>query len=313
MSDGPVPGAAATPTAGPPSPDAGTSEALTPARRRRLPWPATLRRPMAWVGAAIIAAWVLIALLAPLVVADPLAQDAARLQPPGPGHPFGTDQLGRDVLARTLMAARTSLPLAVLLVLAAMIIGGTLGAVAGYLGSVVDEVIMRLADIVFAFPTVILAMVVAAALGPSLQHAVIAMLVVTWPSYARVMRSLLLGQRSREYVVVGRLLGVSPWRSLLRDVLPNVIAPLIVLAALDVGTAILLLSGLGFLGLGALPPAPDWGLMISDGVQNLSAWWMSVFPGLAILTIVLAFNFLGDALRDALDPRTAENLQERAL
>ncbi len=139
------------------------------------------------------------------------------------------------------------------------------------------------------------------------------MLVVTWPSYARVMRSLVLGQRSREYVVVGRLLGVSPWRPLVRDVLPNVIAPLIVLAALDVGTAILMLSGLGSLGLGALPPAPDWGLMISDGVLNLSAWWMSVFPGLAILTIVLAFNFLGDALRDALDPRTAENLQERAL
>ena len=296
-----------------PAKTATEADVLATAARRRLRAPAVLRRPMAAAGVAIILIWAVIALVVVPFLPDPLAQDAPRFLAPGGGHPFGTDHLGRDVFARTLAASRTSLPLSVLLVLAAMTIGGTLGAIAGYFGRVADEVIMRLADIVFAFPTVILAMVVAAALGPSLEHAVVAMLVVTWPSYARVMRSLVLGQRNREYVVVGRLLGVSPWRSLLRDVLPNVIAPLVVLAALEVGTAILLLSGLGFLGLGALPPAPDWGLMISDGVANLEAWWMSVFPGMAILTTVLAFNFLGDALRDGLDPRTAENLQDRAL
>lgn len=281
---------------------------------RRVRIPRSMRRPLAAVGAAIVTIWVLIAVVvSPLWPLDPLAQDAARLQPPSAQHWFGTDHLGRDVLARTMAAAQTSLPLALLLVVCALIVGGLLGAIAGYFGGVLGEVIMRLADVVFAFPTVILAMVVAAVLGPSLTHAVIAMLVVTWPAYARVMRSLVLGIREREYVLVGRLLGASPWRSLVRDVLPNVLAPLVVLATLDVGTAILLLSGLGFLGLGALPPTPDWGLMVSDGVQNFSAWWMAVFPGLAIFTVVLAFNFLGDALRDGLDPRTAEAVQERAL
>lgn len=299
------------PEPGPPaSPDAGDVIARRHRRRR----PAALRRPLAATGLVIIAAWVLVALVvSPLWPVDPLAQDFARLAPPGPGHPFGTDHLGRDVLARTLAAAQTSLPLAVALVCCALLVGGVLGGIAGYLGGVVDEVVMRLADVVFAFPIVILAMVVAAVLGPSLTHAVIAMLVVTWPAYARVMRSLVIGQARREYVVVGRLLGAGPGRSMVRDVLPNVVAPLVVLATLDVGTAIMLLSGLGFLGLGALPPAPDWGLMISDGVLNLSAWWMSVFPGLAIFTVVLAFNFLGDALRDSLDPRTAETVQDRPL
>ncbi len=297
------------PTGGPPD-----AVAATLRRRHRLRMPATLRRPLAVTGLVIIAAWVVIALVVvPLWPVDPLAQDGPRLSPPSAAHLFGTDHLGRDVLARTMAAARTSLPLAVALVCCALVVGGLLGGIAGYFGRVVDEIIMRITDVVFAFPIVILAMVVAAVLGPSLTHAVIAMLVVTWPSYARVMRSLVIGQRQWEYVVVGRLLGAGPWRSMVRDVLPNVVAPLVVLATLDVGTAILLLSGLGFLGLGALPPAPDWGLMVSDGVQNFSAWWMSVFPGLAIFTVVLAFNFLGDALRDSLDPRTADSVSERAL
>jgi peptide/nickel transport system permease protein len=167
---------------------------------------------------------------------------------------------------------------------------------------------MRIADLVFAFPTVILAMVVAAALGASLQNAVLAVLVVSWPSYARVTRGLVMGLRNREFVLSGRLLGFSAWRSLRVDILPNVLGPLLVLATLDIGTATLLLSGLSFLGLGAKPPTAEWGAMVADGTQQFDKWWIGVFPGLAILTVVLAFNFLGDTLRDALDPGTARTI-----
>ncbi|NEN07389.1 ABC transporter permease [Diaminobutyricibacter tongyongensis] len=265
---------------------------------------------MAVIGVAVIAIWLFIAIFAPLIAPyDPLAQSFTRLSPPSSAHWFGTDAVGRDVLSRTLYGARVSLPLALILVVSSMIIGSILGAVAGYFGRGVDEVIMRISDLVFAFPTIILAMIVAASLGPSLTNAVIALLVVSWPSYARVMRSMVLGERAREYVIAGRLLGASAYRSLGRDVLPNVAAPVLVLATLDFGNAILLLSGLSFLGLGATPPTPEWGSMVADGVQNFSAWWLSAFPGLAIFTVVMAFNFLGDAMRDALDPRTAGKVQ----
>src|SRR3546814_10081925 len=164
---------------------------------------------------------------------------------------------------------------------------------------------MRIADMVMAFPTVLLAMVIAAALGPSILNAVIAGIIVAWPQYARITRSLVLSLRSQNYVVAGRLLGYSPFRSLRVDILPNVGGPVLVLAALDIGTAILLLSGLSFLGLGAQPPTPEWGAMISAAMQHIDAWWLGVFPGLAILTVVMAFNFIGDSLRDALDPLSA--------
>ncbi len=280
-------------------------------RRRRPLLPQQWRRPMAIVGIVVIVFWLVIAVLAPLVAPyDPLAQEFARLAPPSAAHWFGTDVLGRDVLSRTLYGSRISLPLSLILVLASMVIGSVVGAIAGYFGRVVDEVIMRIADLVFAFPTIILAMIVAASLGPSLLNAVIALLVVSWPSYARVMRSLVLSARGQEYVVAGRLLGAGTVRSLGRDILPNVAAPVLVLATLDFGNAILLLSGLSFLGLGAVPPTPEWGAMVSDGVQQFSSWWLAAFPGLAIFTVVVAFNFVGDALRDALDPRTAEAVSE---
>ena len=204
-----------------------------------------------------------------------------------------------------MFGAQTSIPLSLLLVLLSMTLGGLLGAIAGYFGRVVDEVIMRITDLVFTFPTIILAMVIAAVLGPSLQNAVIAMLIVSWPSYARVMRSLVISLRTREFVLADRLLGASPWRVLGKDILPNVAGSILVLATLDVGTAILLLSGLSYLGLGAIPPTAEWGSMIAVGTQNMDEWWIAVFPGLAILTVVLAVNFIGDALRDALDPYTA--------
>ncbi len=281
-------------------------------RRRRLP--AAWRRPLAIVGSAILLFWILaIAFVGVLPLPDPLHQTSAALQAPSAAHLFGTDVLGRDVLSRTLWAAQVSLPLAVVLVAGSLVVGSLLGAIAGYVGGVVDEVIMRVADLVFAFPTIILAMVVAAALGPSLTNAVVALLFVNWPNYARVMRSLVLGARGQEYVIAGRLLGNGPFTSLGKDVLPNVSAPMLVLATLDFGNQILLLSGLSFLGLGATPPQAEWGLMVSDGVQNFSDWWLATFPGLAIFSVVVAFNFIGDTLRDALDPRTAGEVQGTSL
>ncbi|WP_295695875.1 ABC transporter permease [Lapillicoccus sp.] len=277
-------------------------------RRPRLP--AVWRRPLTVTGLVFVLFWVVVALVVPILpLPDPLAQTSATLVAPGSGHLFGTDILGRDLFSRTLWGSRVSLPLAVILVAASLVIGSVLGAVAGYLGGVVDEVIMRFADLVFAFPTIILAMVVAAALGPSLTNAVIALAFITWPNYARVMRALVVGARGQEYVVAGRLLGSGPFTSLRRDVLPNVAAPMLVLAMLDFGSQILLLSGLSFLGLGAVPPAAEWGSMVGDGVQQFSSWWLATFPGLAILTVVMGFNFIGDALRDVLDPRTANAVQ----
>jgi ABC-type dipeptide/oligopeptide/nickel transport system permease subunit len=280
-------------------------------RRRSLRVPVAWRRPAAIGGAILLLLWVLIALLDPLLgLQDPLRQDVAvAFRAPSGAHPFGTDALGRDVLSRTLWGVRASLPLAVALVAGSLVVGSVLGAVAGYLSGVVDEVIMRIADLVFAFPTIILAMVVAAALGPSLTNAVLALLIVSWPNYARVMRALVLGARGQEYVVAGRLLGAGPFTSLRRDVLPNVSAPMLVLAMLDFGNQILLLAGLSFLGLGAVPPTPEWGSMVADGVTQFSSWWLATFPGLAIFSVVVAFNLIGDSLRDALDPRTAGAVQ----
>ena len=282
-----------------------------PLPRRRVALPLAWRRPAAIGGTVLLAGWLVVALIDPLLgLADPLQrQIASALQAPSGAHAFGTDELGRDVLSRTLWGVRSSLPLAVALVAGSLSVGSVLGAVAGYLGGAVDEVIMRIADLVFAFPTIILAMVVAAALGPSLTNAVLALLVVSWPNYARVMRALVLGARGQEYVVAGRLLGAGPFTSLRRDVLPNVSAPMLVLAMLDFGNQILLLAGLSFLGLGAVPPTPEWGSMVADGVEQFSSWWLAAFPGLAIFSVVVAFNLIGDTLRDALDPRTAGAVQ----
>ncbi|GAA4430465.1 hypothetical protein GCM10023169_33920 [Georgenia halophila] len=272
-------------------------------RRRRRRLPAAWRTPLAVVGAVVAVCWVIVAVVAPWVVPhDPLAQELPRLQAPGEATVLGTDVVGRDVFSRLLSGARVTLPLAGMLVACAAVLGTTIGAVAGYVGGWVDEVLMRLTDLFMAFPTVILAMVIAASLGPSLFNAVLAGIVVAWPMYARVTRSLVLSLRTQNYVVAGRLLGYSPWRTLGTDILPNIAGSVLVLASLDVGTAILLLTGLSFLGLGAQPPTPEWGSMISGAMQNIDAWWLGVFPGIAILTVVMAFNFIGDSLRDALDP-----------
>lgn len=284
------------------------------AKRRLIRWPVAWRQPLTVIGLVIVAIWLVVAIFGALLEPqDPLAQTAPRLEAPSGAHLFGTDSLGRDVLSRVIAGARVTLPLSILLVVLSMLIGTVLGALAGYFGKAVDEIIMRIADLVFAFPTIILAMVVTAALGPGLENAVLAILLVSWPQYARVTRSLVLGARHSEYVIANRLLGVGVIRSLTRDILPNIAAPILVLATLDFGNAVLLLSGLSFLGLGSVPPTPEWGAMVSDGVDNFSSWWIATFPGLAILTIVMAFNFLGDSLRDALDPRSRRATTGRAI
>lgn len=280
------------------------------ARRSRRRLPAAWRSPLAVIGLTIAAAWFLAAILAPWIAPhDPLAQDLPRLTPPGEVAVLGTDALGRDVLSRLLHGAGVTIPLAGMLVLCAMVLGTLIGAVGGYVGGWVDEILGRLTDLFMAFPTVILAMVIAASLGPSLFNAVLAGIIVTWPIYARVTRSLVLSLRSQNYVIASRMLGYSSWRSLGTDILPNVMGPVLVLASLEIGTAILLLTGLSFLGLGAQPPTPEWGSMISGAMQNIDAWWLGVFPGLAILTIVMAFNFVGDSLRDVLDPLSSAERQ----
>jgi peptide/nickel transport system permease protein len=270
------------------------------------------RQPLAIAGGAIAVAWFVVAAFAPLLAPhDPLEQSFVPFAPPSADHPFGTDELGRDVLSRVIYGARISLPLGLLLVVLASSIGGLLGALAGYFRRWVDGVVMRTADLVFAFPAIILAMVVTAALGRGLTNAVLALVIVAWPSYARVVRSLVLSVGDSEYVWASRLLGTSARRALVRDVLPNVVGPVLVLATLDVGNAILLLSGLSFLGLGAQPPSAEWGSMVATGTQYFQSWWMGTFPGLAIFTAVLAFNFVGDSLRDVFDPRTARESRER--
>ena len=276
------------------------------ARRRRTWIAAGWRQPLAIVGAAIAVVWIVIAIFAPLIAPDdPLAQTFPMSQGPSLHHLFGTDELGRDVLSRVLYGSRVSIPIALILVALAATIGSVVGAVAGYFRGIADGVLMRGADLVFAFPPIILAMVVAAVLGRGLQNAALAIVVVAWPSYARVVRGLVLSVGDSEYVQSARLLGASSRRALVRDILPNVAGPVFVLATLDLANAILLLSGLSFLGLGAQPPKAEWGSMVADGTQYFQWWWIGTFPGLAIFTVVLAFNFLGDSLRDVFDPRTA--------
>jgi peptide/nickel transport system permease protein len=269
------------------------------------------RQPLALAGAVIALAWLVVAVFAPWIAPhDPLAQTFPPSQSPSSAYPFGTDELGRDVLSRVIHGARVSVPIALLLVGLAATIGGLVGALAGYFRGVVDGLFMRTADLVFAFPPIILAMVVAAVLGRGLRNAALAIVVVAWPSYARVVRGLVLSVGDTEYVQSARLLGSSARRALFRDVLPNVAGPVLVLATLDLANAILLLSGLSFLGLGAQPPHAEWGSMVADGAQYFQWWWMGTFPGLAIFTAVLAFNFLGDSLRDVFDPQTAWRSEE---
>ena len=268
-------------------------------------WPTLKSRsPLGLIALGVTIGWALIAVLGPLLApADPLAQSSAMLAGPSLHHLFGSDELGRDVLSRIIWGARVSIPYSVLMVALSVAIGAVFGGVAGYFGGWVDEVIMRVADFVFAFPTIILAMAISAALGPSLRNAVLAIVLVTWPIYARVVRSLVLSAMHSDYVLAARLLGPSSVRAMVVDVLPNIGGPMVVFATLGLGNAMLFLAGLSFLGLGSQPPTAEWGSMISDAAQYYDKWWLALFPGLAIVSVVLSLNILGDSLRDFLDPR----------
>jgi peptide/nickel transport system permease protein len=268
--------------------------------------PAILRSPLATAGLVLIIIFAASALLASVIAPyDPLDQILiTRLKPPSPAHLLGTDQLGRDIFSRMLFGARISLTIGLVVVGSAGVFGTLLGLIAGYAGALVDEALMRFTDVFFAFPPLILAMAIAGALGPSLNNAMIAIAMVTWPIYARLARGQVLSLREREFVVAARSIGVPTPRILWRHLLPNTLAPILVQASFDMGGAILSAAGLSFIGFGAQPPTPEWGVMISEGRKFISTQpWLSLFPGLAILLAVAAFNLIGDGVRDIFDPR----------
>jgi peptide/nickel transport system permease protein len=274
-----------------------------PSRMRVWQRPAWLKLPVL-VGIAIIAFWIVTCLTIDLwPTYDPI-ELGRRLQPPGLDHWFGTDALGRDVLSRTLHGARLSLAMCVGVIFVAVLVGSTIGAIAGYVGGMVDGFLMRLVDITLSFPPILLAMAVTAALGTGLENAAIAMAIVWWPVYARLMRGQVLSVKSREHVEAATAAGASHNRTLLKHILPLTWSPILINATMDFGQVVLLIASLSFIGLGASPPAPEWGSMIFEGKRNFYQWWICSGPGIAILSVVLAFNFLGDGLRDLLDPRS---------
>lgn len=266
------------------------------------------------VGLSIVLLIVLGAIFAPVLTPyDPTGQHLEnRLESPSLEHPLGTDQLGRDVLTRLLYGARISLRIGVAVVGISLAIGTAVGVTAGYAGGYVDEALMRIVDVLLAFPGLLLALVIAGILGPSLTNIMIALAAVGWTRYARVVRGSTLSVTQREFVKASQLMGVSRLRIVGRHVLPNVIGPVVVLATIDMAGVILGTAGLSFLGLGAQPPTPEWGTMIAEGRNYLrDAWWVVNVPGLAIMLAVLGFNLLGDGLRDVLDPRDADAVRNR--
>lgn len=249
------------------------------------------------IGMAILAPWI--------SPQSPFAQDlAGRLQPPSSEHWLGTDHLGRDILSRLIFGSRITLFIVGTVALIAPVIGLFIGTVAGFTGGWVDQVLMRITDIFLAFPKLILALAFVAALGASIGNAVLALALTAWPPYARLARAETLTIRNADYIAAARLQGAGPMRLLARHIWPLCVSSLIVRVALDMAGIILSAAGLGFLGLGAQPPMPEWGAMISDGrTYILDFWWVAAMPGLAIFTVSMAFNLLGDGLRDVLDPK----------
>jgi peptide/nickel transport system permease protein len=295
----------------PATPDAAPDAAAGPRTTRRFTL-GKYRSTGLLIGVGALAVWAVAILLAPYIAPfDPLAQTFDPLTGPSAQNWFGTDELGRDVFSRVLYGSRISVVYGIILVACSAAIGTVVGLAAGFFGGWVDEVLMRLVDLVFAFPVIILAMAIAASLGANLRNSVIAGVIVSWPIYARTVRGLVVGLRESDFVLASRLSGTSSLRSIRIDVMPSVAGPVLVLATQEVGGAILLLAGLSFLGLGAQPPLAEWGSMIAAGANHLSSWWIAVFPGLAILTVALAFNLIGDSLRDILDPRTKRLAEAR--
>jgi len=224
--------------------------------------------------------------------------------PPSVQHPFGTDEVGRDLFSRVIYGTRISLQIGTIVIGIGAGIGVPLGLIAGFFGGWIEQVIMRVTDIFLAVPGILLAIAIVSVLGPGITNAMIALSLVWWQGYVRLVYGKVKAIREESYVEAGRAIGLSPWRIMFRHILPNCLSPLLVKASMDMGMAILHAAGLGFIGIGAQPPLPEWGAIISEGRRYLSvAWWHATFPGLAIWLTVLGFNFLGDALRDALDPK----------
>ena len=264
------------------------------------------RNALAKTGLVVIAIYLIVAFLGPFFVPfDPLEPDLPNtLKAPSFEHFFGTDEFGRDIFSRIIMGARISLFVGVATVVISFVLGTLLGATAGYCGGKTDSIIMRIMDIKLSFPDILLAIVVVTILGPGLQNVVIAVGVQSTPMFARMIRSTVLSVKESDYVLAARGLGANNMRILFKHVLPNCMAPMIVLGTLRIGTAIITASGLSFLGLGAQPPIPEWGAMLASGRNYLrAASWVSTIPGLAIMAVVFGFNVLGDGLRDAMDPR----------
>jgi peptide/nickel transport system permease protein len=268
-----------------------------------------LRDPLALASTIVIILFILIALFAEQVA--PYPEEGAgktnvenTMLAPSSEHLMGTDRLGRDMLSRVLVGARPALIIPIGVVAVAVLIGAPLGAIAGYKGGWVDETIMRITDLFLAFPSLLLAMAITSALGRGLENAAIALIISWWPWYTRLVRGITISLRSRYFVEAAQAIGVRDSIIILRHILPNTVSPILVQATVDLGTVILAMGGLAFLGLGTQPPDPDWGLMVSEGRSFiLNQWWISTFPGIAIFVVVLAFNLLGDTLRDIFDPR----------
>ncbi|MGQ9478346.1 MAG: nickel transporter permease [Candidatus Bipolaricaulia bacterium] len=274
-------------------------------RGLRLLW----RTPLMAMGSSVVLLLVLIALFAPWLAPHPEASLGAtrikeRFQPPSLKYPFGTDELGRDVLSRVLYGSRVSLEVGVIAIGLALLIGVPLGVIAGYSGGKLDELIMRITDIFLSFPTLLLAMAISAMLGPTLRNAMIAIAISWWPWYTRLLRSEAVAVKERDFVEAARAMGASWGKIVFRHILPNCLAPIIVQGSMDFGSIILTSASLSFLGLGAQPPTPEWGLMISTSrTFFLTHWWIVTFPGLAIFVAVLSFNLVGDGLREIMDPK----------
>jgi peptide/nickel transport system permease protein len=285
------------------------SEAFTVAVRRGSLRLAVRGNPLLVAGLLLAAALVVIAVFAPLIAPHPGDAGSAThplesFLPPSSHHWFGTDDVGRDVFSRVLYGTRISLSIAALVITFSCLVGVPLGIAAGYFGGIVDNVLMRVTDIFLAFPALLLALALASVLTPSVGNATLAIAVTWWPWYARLARGQAASVAGRPYIESCRALGISPLRTLLRHVLPNSVTPVIVQASLDVGGVILTAAALSFLGLGAQDPTPEWGLLVSKGEAYFTTqWWLVTFPGAAILIAALAFNLVGDGLRDRLDPR----------
>ena len=256
-------------------------------------------------GVIICLAWVTAAVLAPVIAPyDPIAQDLTlRLKAPSAEHLFGTDNFGRDIFSRVIYGGRYSLLAGCLTVIIAGGIGTFYGAIAGYVGGWTDNVMMRISEMILSFPSLILAMIINAVMGSNLFNTMFALVIVAWPTYARLMRSVVLSVKENQYVTASEALGASKVRILLREIIPNSISSVLIMATTDIGNQILMFSTLSFLGLGSAPPTPEWGMMVSDGVDYFNKFWVAGFPGLAIFTMAVGANFIGDGLRDLLDPK----------